>query len=440
MMMSLNTTVFTTRDWQAKRDQYVARGVSNGNRHLAARGEGAVLYDIDGRRFIDFAGAIGTLNVGHSHPKVVEAVKRQADQLIHPGFNVMMYTAYLELAEKLCHLTPGTHEKKAIFLNSGAEAVENAVKIARKYTKRQAVVSFTRGFHGRTNMTMSMTSKVKPYKFGFGPFAPEVYQAPFPYYYRKPQGMTDESYDETVIQAFDQFFVSTVAPETVACVVMEPVQGEGGFIIPSKRFVQHVADFCKRHGIVFVADEIQTGFARTGKYFAIEHFDVVPDLVTVSKSLAAGVPLSGVIGRAEMLDAAAPGELGGTYAGSPLGCAAALAVLDIIEEERLNKRSEEIGTAIEAQALAWRENYRQIGEVRRLGAMAAIEIVKDQDTREPDKAAAAAIAKYANEHGLLLLTAGINGNIIRFLTPLVITDELLHEGLGIIEEALERSR
>ncbi len=437
MMMSLNTAVLTTGEWQAKRDRYVARGVSNGNRSIAARGEGALVYDIDGRRFIDFAGAIGTLNVGHSHPKVVEAVKQQADQLIHPGFNVMMYQAYLELAEKLCRLTPGDHEKKAIFLNSGAEAVENAVKIARKYTKRQAVVSFTRGFHGRTNMTMSMTSKVKPYKFGFGPFAPEVYQAPFPYYYRKPLGMSDERYDEMVIQAFDDFFVSAVAPETVACVVMEPVQGEGGFIIPSKRFVQHVAAFCKKHGIVFVADEIQTGFARTGKYFAVEHFDVVPDLVTVSKSLAAGVPLSGVVGSAEMLDAAAPGELGGTYAGSPLGCVAALAVLDIIEEEGLNKRSEEIGKVIEDKALAWKETYQKIGEVRRLGAMAAIEIVKDQDTREPDKAAAAAIAKYANEHGLLLLTAGINGNIIRFLTPLVITDELLHEGLDIIEEALQ---
>lgn len=436
--MSLNTKAFTTEDWQAKRDQFVARGVSNGNRHLAAKGEGAVLYDIDGRRFIDFAGAIGTLNVGHSHPKVVEAVKQQAEQLIHPGFNVMMYQAYIELAEKLCRLAPGAHEKKAIFLNSGAEAVENAVKISRKYTKRQAVVSFTRGFHGRTNMTMSMTSKVKPYKFGFGPFAPEVYQAPFPYYYRKPEGMTDENYDDMVIQAFDDFFVSSVAPETVACVVMEPVQGEGGFIIPSKRFVQHVAAFCQKHGIVFVADEIQTGFSRTGKYFAIEHFDVVPDLVTVSNSLAAGVPLSGVIGRAEMLDAADPGELGGTYAGSPLGCAAALAVLDIIESEQLNKRSEEIGKAIEERALEWKMKYPQIGEVRRLGAMAALEIVRDEKTREPDKAAASKIAKYANEHGLLLLTAGINGNIIRFLSPLVITDQLLEEGLGIIEEALEQ--
>lgn len=426
----------TSAEWQQKRDQFVSKGVSNGNRSLAVKGEGAVLYDLDGRRFVDFAGAIGTLNVGHSHPKVVEAVKRQTEELIHPGFNVMMYPSYIELAEKLCGLAPGEHDKKAIFLNSGAEAVENAVKIARKYTKRQGVVTFTRGFHGRTNMTMSMTSKVKPYKFGFGPFAPEVYQAPFPYYYQKPAGMSDESYDDFIIQSFHDFFVATVAPETVACVVMEPVQGEGGFIIPSKRFVQHISDFCKKHGIVFVADEIQTGFARTGTYFAIEHFDIVPDLITVSKSLAAGLPLSGVIGKAEMMDAAAPGELGGTYAGSPLGCAAALAVLDIIEDEGLNERSEEIGRIIEKRAFEWKKEHTFIGEIRRLGAMAAIEIVKDPETREPDKAKAAAIAAYANENGLLLLTAGINGNIIRFLTPLVITDEQLKEGLDIIKAGL----
>lgn len=426
----------TSAEWQQKRDQFVSKGVSNGNRSLAVKGEGAVLYDLDGRRFVDFAGAIGTLNVGHSHPKVVEAVKRQTEELIHPGFNVMMYPSYIELAEKLCGLAPGEHDKKAIFLNSGAEAVENAVKIARKYTKRQGVVTFTRGFHGRTNMTMSMTSKVKPYKFGFGPFAPEVYQAPFPYYYQKPAGMSDESYDDFIIQSFHDFFIATVAPETVACVVMEPVQGEGGFIIPSKRFVQHIADFCKKHGIVFVADEIQTGFARTGTYFAIEHFDVVPDLITVSKSLAAGLPLSGVIGKAEMMDAAAPGELGGTYAGSPLGCAAALAVLEIIEHEGLNERSEEIGRIIEERAFEWKKEHAFIGEIRRLGAMAAVEIVKDPETREPDKAKAAAIAAYANDNGLLLLTAGINGNIIRFLTPLVITDEQLKEGLDIIEAGL----
>ena len=312
--------------------------------------------------------------------------------------------------------------------------MENAVKIARKYTKRQAVVSFTRGFHGRTNMTMSMTSKVKPYKFGFGPFASEVYQAPFPYYYQKPAGMTNEQYDDFIISAFEDFFIAAVAPETVACVVMEPVQGEGGFIIPSKRFVQHVAAFVK-HGIVFVADEIQTGFARTGTYFAIEHFEAVPDLITVSKSLAAGLPLSGVIGRAEMLDAAAPGN-SGHICGKPsrmCGCACRPGYYRRRRAESAFRRDRPDHRASSARV---EKEHACIGEVRRLGAMAAIEIVKDPDTREPDKAKAAAIAKTANENGLLLLKAGINGNIIRFLTPLVVTDEQLKEGLSIIEAAL----
>ncbi|WP_340082810.1 4-aminobutyrate--2-oxoglutarate transaminase [Terribacillus sp. FSL K6-0262] len=422
---------------QQKRDKYVARGVSNGNKSIAAKGEGALLFDQDGRRFIDFAGAIGTMNVGHSHPKVVEALKKQAEAFVHPGFNVIMYASYIELAEKLCSLTPGSFDKKAIFLNSGAEAVENAVKIARKYTGRQAVVTFNRGFHGRTNLAMSMTSKVKPYKFGFGPFAPEVYQAPYPYSYQRPKDMTEAAYEDFIIEQFQDFFISQVAPETVACVVMEPVQGEGGFIIPSKRFVQFVASFCNEHGIVFVADEIQTGFARTGKYFAIEHFEVVPDLITVSKSLGAGVPISGVVGRAEMLDASNPGELGGTYAGSPLGCVAALAVLEIIESEKLNEKAEHIGKTIEQAANRWQERYESIGDIRRLGAMVAIEFVKDRQSKLPDKALASKIAAYANEHGLLLLTAGINGNVVRFLSPLVITDEELKEGLEIIEQALE---
>src|SRR5699024_5858979 len=251
-----------------------------------------------------------------------ESVKKQVDQFLHPGFNVMMYEGYIQLAEKLCNITPGNFDKQAVLLNSGAEAVENAVKIARRYTGRQAVVSFTRGFHGRTNMTMGMTSKVKPYKFGFGPFSPEVYQAPFPYLYHKPNNLKEEAYVDQKIEEFKDFFLSTVAPEVVACIVMEPVQGEGGFIIPPKKFVQFVSDFCEENGIVFVADEIQTGFGRTGKLFAMEHFDVVADLTTVSKSLAAGLPLSGVVGRTEILNVADPGELGGTYAGSPVACAA----------------------------------------------------------------------------------------------------------------------
>lgn len=427
-----------TEEWQEKRDRYVASAVGNGNRHLAAKAEGAVITDIDGNEFIDFAGAIGVQNVGHRHPKVLEAVKKQLDQYIHPGFNVIMYPEYIELCEKLCEVAPGNFAKKAILLNSGAEAVENAVKIARSYTGRQAVVTFDRAFHGRTNLTMGMTSKVKPYKMGFGPFAPETYQAPYPYYYRKPEGMTDEEYDEEIIEQFNYFFLSNVAPEMVACLVMEPVQGEGGFIIPSKRFVTYVRDFCTEHGIVFIADEIQAGFARTGKMFAIENFDVTPDLMTVSKSLAAGFPLSGVVGKAEMIDACKlNGSLGGTYCGSPIACAAALAVLDIIKDEHLTEQAEKIGAVIEERAKEWAKTYTFIGDIRRLGAMAAIEFVKDKETKEPDKERTSKVVAYANQHGLLLLNAGLKGNCIRFLSPLTIKDEELAKGLAIIEEALE---
>mgnify|MGYP001264837269 CR=1 FL=1 len=429
------TTATSTQELIEKRKKYVPKGVSNGNLNIAKDAKGATITDIEGKEWIDFAGAIGTLNVGHTHPKVTKAVQEQVDKFLHPGFNVMMYEGYIQLAEKLCEITPGDYEKQAILLNSGAEAVENAVKVARKYTGRQAVVSFVRGFHGRTNMTMSMTSKVKPYKFGFGPFAPEVYQAPYPYPYRRPEGVSEEAYIDRVIQDFKDFFIETVAPETVACVVMEPVQGEGGFIVPPKKFVQAVREFCTEHGIVFVADEIQTGFGRTGKLFAIDHFDVVPDVITVSKSLAAGLPLSGVVGRKEILDSANPGELGGTYAGSPVACAAALAVIDIMEEEGLPEKAELQGQKLEARLLELQEKHAFVGEIRRLGAMVAVEIVDNRTDKNPNKEKTGEITTYANDNGLLLLSAGIKGNVIRFLAPLVITDEELERGLTILEEA-----
>lgn len=348
----------------------------------------------------------------------------------------MMYEPYIELSEKLAQLAPGDFEKKVMLLNSGAEAVENAVKIARKYTKRTGVVSFSRGFHGRTLLTMTMTSKVKPYKYEFGPFAPEVYRAPYPYPYRRPEGMTLEEYDQYVLQEFKNFLISDVAPETIAAVVMEPVQGEGGFIVPSKTFVQGVHQLCQEHGILFVADEIQTGFARTGRYFAVEHFGIVPDLITVSKSLGAGVPISGVIGRSEIMDQADPGELGGTYSGSPLGCQAALAVLDIIEEEKLNERAEMIGESVMNKFRKLAQRFDCIGDVRGLGAMCAMEIVKDRKTKEPDQALTQAIIAEASRKGLLLLAAGVYSNVIRLLMPIVITDEQLEEGLWILEQAL----
>ncbi|RDW15393.1 4-aminobutyrate--2-oxoglutarate transaminase [Oceanobacillus chungangensis] len=424
-----------TEDLQEKRQKFIPKGVSNGNLNIAKYAKGATIIDLDDREWIDFAGAIGTLNVGHSHPKVTEAVKEQVDKFLHPGFNVMMYEGYILLAEKLCEMTPGDFDKQALLLNSGAEAVENAIKIARKFTARQAVISFERGFHGRTNLTMGMTSKVKPYKFGFGPFAPEIYQAPYPYVYRKPDALSEAEYIDEMITRFQEFFVATVAPETVACIVMEPVQGEGGFVIPPRKFVEFVRAFCTEHGILFVADEIQTGFGRTGKMFAMEHFDVIPDLVTVSKSLAAGLPLSGVVGRSEVMNMASPGELGGTYAGNPVACAAALAVIDIIEEENLLQYSEEIGHRIEMKLAELQEKYDFAGEIRRLGSMVAIEIVKDPITKQPNKQKASEIVHYANANGLLLLSAGVNSNIIRFLCPLVITDEELERGLAILEQA-----
>jgi 4-aminobutyrate aminotransferase / (S)-3-amino-2-methylpropionate transaminase / 5-aminovalerate transaminase len=419
------------------RKQYVPKGISNNCHSFVKKAHGSLVEDVDGNIFIDFAGAIGTLNVGHSHPRVVRALQEQASQFIHTGFNVMMYESYINLAERLCQLTPGDFNKQAAFFNSGAEAVENAVKIARKYTKRQGIISFTRGFHGRTLMTMTMTSKVKPYKFGFGPFAPEVYKAPYPYVYRRPEGMSEQQYSEMIIEQFETFLLAEVAPETIAAVVMEPVQGEGGFIVPDKTFVQRVREICTQYGILFVADEIQTGFARTGKYFAIEHFGVEPDLITISKSMGAGVPISGVIGRAEIMDASDVGELGGTYSGSPLGCRAALTVLDIIESENLNERAQKIGTRATEKMIELAERFDSIGDVRGLGAMCAMEIVKDRHSKTPDKESVGKIVKAAGERGLMLLSAGLYGNVIRLLMPLTITDEQLEEGLQILEESFE---
>jgi 4-aminobutyrate aminotransferase / (S)-3-amino-2-methylpropionate transaminase / 5-aminovalerate transaminase len=419
-----------------RRNNIVPRGVANGIPTFAQNADGALVQDVDGNQYIDFAGAIGTVNVGHCHPIVKKALHVQIDRYIHTGFNVMMYEPYIELAEKLAQLAPGHFEKKVLFLNSGAEAVENAVKIARKYTKRTGVIAFTKGFHGRTLMTMTMTSKVKPYKNGFGPFAPEVYKAPFPYEYRRPNGLSKEEYEYYMIEEFKNFLISEVAPESIACVVMEPVQGEGGFIVPGKRFVQAVRELCYEYGILFVADEIQTGFGRTGKYFAIEHFDVIPDLITVSKSLAAGVPISGVIGRKDIMDKAEPGELGGTYAGSPLGCAAALAVIDIIEKENLNQRAVIIGEKVMQRFDEMKQKYDCIGDVRGLGAMCAIELVKNRDSKEPDKELTKQIIHEANKNGVLLIGAGVYSNVIRILMPLVITDEQLEEGLNILETCI----
>lgn len=420
-----------------QRNKYVPKGISNNCHSFVKNAQGALVEDVDGNVYIDFAGGIGTINVGHSHPKVVKAIQEQASQFIHTSFNVMMYESYINLAEKLAKLAPGDFDKQVAFFNSGAEAVENAVKIARKYTKRQGIISFTRGFHGRTLMTMTMTSKVKPYKFGFGPFAPEVYKAPYPYVYRRPEGMSEQQYSDMIIEQFEHFLLAEVAPETIAAVVMEPVQGEGGFVVPDTAFVKRVREICTQYGILFVADEIQTGFARTGKTFAIEHFDVVPDLMTISKSMGAGVPISGVIGRADIMDAVEVGEIGGTYSGNPLGCQAALAVLDIIESENLNDRAMKLGARVIEKMNLLANRFECIGDVRGLGAMCAMELVKDRQSKTPDKEGVSKIVKAAGERGLLLLSAGLQANVIRILMPLTITDDQLEEGLQIIEEAFE---
>src|SRR4051794_12554262 len=391
---------------------------------------GVTITDVDGNSFIDFAGGVGTLNVGHSHPDVVAAAQEQLERFSHTDFTVVPYEVYVTLAERLAARAPISGAVKAGFFNAGTEAGENAVKFARAYTERPAVIAFEGGFHGRTLLSLSLTSKTHPYKAGLGPFAPEVYRVPFPYSYR---GITTEN----ALAALERAFAVQVAAENVAAIVFEPVQGEGGFVVAPAAFVEGLRRICDEHGIVLVADEVQTGFGRTGRFFAMEHFDVEPDLITVAKSIAMGLPLSGVLGRAEIMDAPAPGGVGGTYVGNPVAQAAALAVLDVIEGESLVERSALIGETIRSRMLAWQERWPAIGDVRGLGAMLAIEFVSDPVTKAPAPSLASAVVAAALERGLLLLTCGVHGNCIRVLVPLVVTDVELDEALGVWEEALE---
>jgi 4-aminobutyrate aminotransferase/(S)-3-amino-2-methylpropionate transaminase len=396
---------------------------------VAESGRGVTLTDVDGNTFIDFAGGVGSLNVGHSHPDVVAAAQEQLDRFSHTDYTVVPYEVYVSLAERLAERVPISGPVKAGFFNAGTEAIENAVKFARAYTRRPAVIAFEGGFHGRTLMSLSLTSKTHPYKAGLGPFAPEVYRVPFPYAYR---GITTED----ALAALERAFAVQVAPETVAAIVFEPVQGEGGFVVAPAEFVQGLRAICDEHGIVLVADEVQTGFARTGRFFAMEHFGVEPDLVAVAKSIAMGLPLSGVLGRKKIMDAPEPGGIGGTYVGNPVAQAAALAVLDVIDDEGLVERSAAIGDTIRSAMLGWQERWPAIGDVRGLGAMMAIELVADAATKKPAAELASAVVKAALERGLLLITCGVYGNCIRVLVPLVITDGELEEALGVWEEAL----
>ncbi len=418
-----------------RRRQAVPRGVWNTTPLFCARAEGAELWDADGYRYIDFAGGIGVLNVGHSRAEVVEAIRAQAERFTHTCFHVTMHEGYVAVAEWLNRHTPGGHAKKTLLVNSGAEAVENAVKIARAYTGRPAVIAFENGFHGRTLLALALTGKVRPYKAGFGPFPPEVYHVPYPDPYRNPFGEGTDPVEGS-LRALRRLLETRVEPERVAAVIVEPVQGEGGFVVPPPGFLAALAEFCRRHGLLLIVDEIQTGFGRTGRLWACEHEGVVPDLLVTAKSLAAGLPLAAVTGRAEVMDAVPEGGLGGTYGGNPLACAAALAVFRVFEEGGILARAQAVGERVLARFRAWRERFPLVGDARGLGAMAAIELVRDKRTREPAAEEATAVVRRCYERGLVVLKAGLYGNVIRFLAPLVITDAQLEEGLDILEAAL----
>ncbi len=420
----------TNADLARRRAAAIPRGVGNSLQVYADRAANGEIWDVEGRRYIDFASGIAVLNTGHLHPRVQGAVAAQLARLSHACFQVTPYENYVALAERLNALAPGPGPWKTIFLTTGAEAVENAVKIARYHTGRPAVIAFGGGFHGRTLACMSLTGKVQPYKAGFGPMLPDVYHAPFPVEYH---GISVAQ----SLAAIEQLFKADVDPQRVAAIIIEPVQGEGGFYPAPPAFLRALRDICDRHGIVFIADEIQSGFARTGRMFAIEHAGVVPDLITVAKSLAGGVPLSGVIGRADIMDAPPAGGLGGTYAGSPLGCAAGLAVLDVIESEDLCARAERQGAVLRARLEDLRSRWSCIGDVRGLGAMVAMELVRDRRADAPDAELTRALVQAAGRRGLVLLSCGVYGNVIRFLAPLTLPDAQLAEGLAILEAALE---
>jgi len=425
-----------SRALMQRREAAIPRGPYHATPIFAARSEGAVIEDVDGNRFLDFAGGIGCLNTGHRPPAVDSAIRTQLEKYLHLCFSVTPYEGYVGLAEKLNALTPGKFPKKTLLVNSGAEALENAVKIARAYTKRPAVIVFNDAFHGRTMMTLALTSKTHPYKAGFEPFPGDVYRIPFAYCYRCSYGLTYPSCKLTCASALEDAFKRIVSAESVAAVIAEPVLGEGGFVVPPKEFYSTVTEICRKYGILFVADEVQSGVARTGKYFAIEHYGVEPDIITSAKSLGGGLPLAAVTGRAEIMDAAGVGGLGGTFGGNPLSCASALAALDIIERDGLLGRSADLGHRFEERAKVWRKQFSIVGDVRALGGMCAIELVKDPGTREPHPEATKKIAQYCYEHGLINITAGTYGNVMRILVPLVVTDEQFDEGLDVLEAAL----
>jgi len=425
-----------SQDLMRRRDAAVVRAAYHATPVFVAKAEGAVIEDVDGNRFIDFAGGIGCLNTGHCAPRVVEAVRRQLDRFLHTSFNVLPYESYIALAERLNAITPGRFAKKTVLVNSGAEAVENAIKIARAYTKRPAILAFEDAFHGRTYMAMAATSKTHPYKAGFEPFPSDVYRVPFAYCYRCSYSLEYPSCEIHCARHIEDAFKRVVAAESIAAVIVEPIMGEGGFLTPPSEFFPILSEICRRHGILLIADEVQTGFARTGALFACERLGLQPDLIAMAKSLSGGLPLAAVTGRAEIMDTPGPGALGGTFGGNPAACEAALAVLETIETENLCARANHLGDRFRRRAAQWQSRWELVGEVRGLGAMQALELVRSRQTRAPAEEETKRILQYCYEHGLIMITAGSYGNVIRLLVPLVITDSQMDEALDVLESAL----
>jgi 4-aminobutyrate aminotransferase/(S)-3-amino-2-methylpropionate transaminase len=427
----------SSKDLLERRKKHIPKGPFNTVEVFIDIAKGARMKAADGREFIDFAGGIGVNNVGHCHPKVVKAIKEQADSYIHTCFHVAMYEPYIELAEKLNALAPGDFHKMTMFANSGAEAVENAVKVARYATKRSAIICFENAFHGRTQLAMSLTSKVMPYKFGFGPFAPEIYRMPFAYCYRCPFNLEYPSCDTACADYLETFFISHVAPESTAAVIAEPITGEGGFITPPPEYFPKLKKICEKYEIPLIIDEIQAGSGRTGKFFAIEHWGIEPDIITLAKSFAGGMPLSAVIGRADLMDKPHVGGLGGTYGGNPVSCRAALAVLEILLDDGLLSIAQTLGETLLERLTHLQGEHEIIGDVRGKGPMLGLELVRDRETKEPATEEAKRLVQLCFEKGLIILSCGNFGNVIRTLMPFVITEEDLDKGLSILDETLK---
>lgn len=422
-----------------RRKNALPSGLAKSTDIAVDRADGALVWDVDGNQLLDFAGGIGMINVGHSNKEVVQAIKEQLDKYIHTCSLVTTMEPYIVLAELLNSLTPGHFPKKTLLANSGSEAVENAVNVAKYYTKRNAVLCFEGAYHGRTLLTLSLTSKYTLFKKGFGSYVSDIYRIPAPNMYRKLKGMTDEEYVQYFIKKLDEAFISQVDPESLAAIIIEPVMGEGGFISIPAAYLKKLRDVCDQYGIVFIADEIQCGAGRTGKLFAMEHTGIVPDIVVSAKSIGAGMPISAITGKAEILDAPHLGGLGGTYGGSPVACAAAIAAIEILKSRKFLDRSLAVGNIIHQTMQEWKSKYQVIGDVRGLGAMQLVEFVQDRDSKEPDMAVAMEVIKDAISNGLLLIRAGLFSNCIRLLPPIVITDEQLTEGLKVLESAIARA-